>query len=138
MLLCLVYSDWVYDGHKIVARARAQLGQSQKAETAELMHNTQGSHQEQRLQLFIGGLCFVRWYIYWFWLCFECDFLARRIHQHVNLWTWRRHHNLRSLWIFSSRHPASKVPQIQMDVDWQRRSHDYPHVMRHGGLQIWR
>jgi len=49
MLFCLIYSDWVYAGHKIVARARAQLGQSQKAETAELMHNTQGSHQEQRL-----------------------------------------------------------------------------------------
>ena len=74
MLLCLIYSDWVYDGHKIVARARAQLGQSQKAETAELMHNTQGSHQEQRLQLFIGGLCVVRGYIHRFWLCCECDF----------------------------------------------------------------
>jgi hypothetical protein len=42
------------------------------------------------------------------------------------------------LWIFSSRNPASTVPQIQMDVDWKRRSHDSLNVMRHAGLQIWR
>lgn len=74
MLLRHIYSCGIYVGHKIVARARAQSGQSQEALTAEPLPNTAESHQEQGLRLFDAKFCAVGWHIHRLWLCSQCDF----------------------------------------------------------------